>query len=525
MSSHNAPDGAPDGATPQNIPGISRPWFVLAVTLVVGFLVEALLHGQRLGLGFALAALIAAVGWLVLGRGLAARPSGSAIAVLAILVIAGALVALRASPALQVLDLLTGIGAVLLLAALFTTGGLTRFSLTDYAAALFISGLATMLQPFALLFGDLPKARLAANRGRGLAPVLWGVLLALPLLIVFAALFASADAVFAAYLRRLFDWDLAELLTRAFLSLALSWAAAGLARHAFAPRIRLDHPPSLDFLRVGAQTAITLLTLVNALFLAFVAVQAVYLFGGADTLGRSGLTHSEYARRGFFELVTVAALALSLILLLDWLQRDTAGQSRRWVNLLHGVLVLLTLAILVSALQRMRLYVQDYGLTELRFYTTAFMGWLAVVLIWLAATVLWGRRTDGIERRRFAFGSLIAGVLLIIGLNLVNPDATIARVNLDRAIAGIGQPLDARYLTRNLSADAAAALVEGLVRLPDREAQARLACELQASATRLNQHSGQANWRGLNWGRVSGRRTLNQADSLVASFAVGCPSR
>jgi hypothetical protein len=36
---------------------------------------------------------------------------------------------------------------------------------------------------------------------------------------------------------------------------------------------------------------------------------------------------------------------------------------------------------MASALQRMYLYTQEYGLTELRFYATIFMAWLAVVPI------------------------------------------------------------------------------------------------------------------------------------------------
>ena len=44
--------------------------------------------------------------------------------------------------------------------------------------------------------------------------------------------------------------------------------------------------------------------------------------------------------------------------------------------------------VIVSALQRMRLYTQEYGLTELRLYTTAFMLWIAAGGVWYLATVL-----------------------------------------------------------------------------------------------------------------------------------------
>jgi Domain of unknown function (DUF4173) len=105
----------------------------------------------------------------------------------------------------------------------------------------------------------------------------------------------------------------------------------------------------------------------------------------------------------------------------------------------------------------------EYGLTELRFYTTAFMGWLVLVLGWFAATVLRGRR------RRFGAGALTAGFLVLAVLNLVNPDNLIARTNLARAVEG--RSFDVEYAGR-LSADAVPALLAAIPGLPHAEGAA-----------------------------------------------------
>ena len=47
---------------------------------------------------------------------------------------------------------------------------------------------------------------------------------------------------------------------------------------------------------------------------------------------------------------------------------------------------------MASAFERMRLYEMEFGLSEQRLYPTAFMGWLAAVLIWFCLTVLRGQR-------------------------------------------------------------------------------------------------------------------------------------
>jgi hypothetical protein len=99
------------------------------------------------------------------------------------------------------------------------------------------------------------------------------------------------------------------------------------------------------------------------------------------------------------------------------------------------------------------LYQAEYGLSEQRLYPTAFMGWLSVVFIWFCLTVLRG------QRKRFAFGAMVAGYLLVATLQVINPDALIARTNLERARTG--HIFDAGYVA-SLSADAVPEIVAGL---------------------------------------------------------------
>jgi len=523
--------GAKEPSSPHegNAAGITRPWLLLFAALALGFVCEALLHGQPPGLGYAVAAAVAVAVWVGIGLAMGLRPSASGIALLTLILFFSAMVAVRASPALQALNVLTGAGLALLMAAVYLRGGLSGMSLTGDVTALIISSVALAVQPFILIFGDLPRARRNSG-GRGkVAPVLLGLILAVPLLLVFGALFAAADAVFAGYVRQMFAWltDFPQLVGRVVLSLILAWLALGLARRAFtasAKPFSLEDLVSLDFLRLGAAPAIVVLALVDALFLGFVAVQAVYLFGGVDTLATfAGMTYSEYARRGFFELVTVAAIVLGLILLFDWLARFADRRGRLAISLLHGLLVLLTLVILASALIRMRIYQVEFGLTELRFYTTAFMAWLAVVLIWAVVTVLPLHSPYGTGRRRFAFGALVAVLALVAFLDLANPDAWIARVNLDRAGAGVGQPLDVAYLTSGLSLDAAPVNAAGLTRVADPRLRTEIACALQAQAKDPDAMAPRLNWRGANLGTASGRRAL--ASVRPEWEGVSCPEQ
>jgi hypothetical protein len=279
--------------------------------------------------------------------------------------------------------------------------------------------------------------------------------------------------------------------------LAWAWVSAGLLRDLVAPR---DLPrPTRARPRIGIVEIGTMLALVDLLFLAFVVVQFRYLFGGRALVeSRTHLTYAQYARHGFFELVVVAALVLPLLLLADWTLRRERWRDHAVFAGLAVTLVLLLFAVVASALERLRLYEQAYGLTELRVYAIGFVAWLGVVLVWFCATVLRG------HRRRFAVGGLVAGFAAVAAMNVLNPDALIARTNVTRPQVDVG------YLAR-LSDDATPSLLRALPSLP-RPEQRRLAAAL-LGRTRHD------DWRSWNLDRSRAAAAVERARPLLERLA------
>ncbi len=369
-----------------------------------------------------------------------------------------AALAWRASPMLAALNLLALLAALMVGAWRARGGGLGDRALGRWILGVGATAFYAAVGLLVVVVARVEwRSLVPAGRSTRVLAVARGVLLAVPLLLVFNALFASADPVFAKAVSGLFRWDGGAAAATVFRVLFWSWAAAGVLWAALqAPRGELS-TAALPRPTLGATEVATVLALLDGLFLAFVAVQFRYLFGGQAWVSRSlEMGWGEYARRGFFELVWVAVLALPMLLALHALLREKGGRGERVFRVLAGVLVALLFVVMVSAVQRMRLYQAAYGLTELRLYTTAFMGWLGMVLAWFAATVLRGRPG------RFPRGAVMSGFAVVAALNVLNPDALIARTNLRRA-ERTGK-LDAVYLSR-LSADAAPAVAGGLRRL------------------------------------------------------------
>lgn len=350
--------------------------------------------------------------------------------------------------------------------------------LAQIGAGLIVTGVQSVAGFPQLMIGDLSWSRMPREGFRGAGVAVRGTLIALPALLVFGSLLVAADDRFARVLRELIVFDISELFVHLVLIAAIGAICAGFLRSLVLSGPLPKTEASSMILTLPAAETNFALGLVNLLFALFVGVQFRYFFGSVpDEL-------AQYARRGFFELVWVVALVIPMLLLLEWLVDKERG--RKLFRILAGVQVALVFVIGASALHRMELYRDAFGLTRLRFFTTAFMLWLGALLIWFVCTVLTGRR------HRFAIGALATGMMVVVALHVINPDRIIVETNAARARGG-QRLFDAYYATR-LSADAVPAIVKN--------ADVVGPLVLRRFANRRRYPTG---WRTWNWSRAQAR--------------------
>jgi hypothetical protein len=253
---------------------------------------------------------------------------------------------------------------------------------------------------------------------------------------------------------------------------------------------------------IGSTEAVVVLAAVDLLFAVFVGLQVTYLFGGRDTLAASGLTYSEYARRGFFELIAAVVLVGGLLV---GLETTVVRRTRGYVA---GAVALVALAavVLASAFLRLRLYQDAYGWTEPRFYALAEIVWLGASLV-IGAVTLVANRT-----RWLLHGVAVAALVVAVGVNLLDPPAFVAGENLARALEPRRVPeggetgFDPYYLTR-LGYDAVPVILDALPRLSEPERDV-LATTMAGLRLRLRNDAGTRTWQGWNLARERARERL-----------------
>ncbi|MFI9061703.1 DUF4153 domain-containing protein [Streptomyces sp. NPDC053429] len=355
------------------------------------------------------------------------------------------------------------------------------------------------------------RARAGGSGRERWLPVAKASVVAVGLLLVFGALFASADAAFADLLGDLApDVSVGEGPLRILLFLFGAVLALAGARTAAAPHRwdRIEVAPGKARSRV--EWGLPLIVL-NLLFAGFIAVQLAVLFGGYDkVLESTGLTYAEYARQGFWQLLWATVFVLGVIALaLRWAPRGTAG-DRRFVRVVLGVLCLLTLVVVASAVRRMDLYVDAYGLTRLRLSVVTVELWLGLVIVLLMAAGVAGGRWLA----RAVVGS---AAVTVLAFGLVSPDGVIAQSNVTR-YREEGK-IDLAY-ARDLSADAAPAL--------DRLPEPQRSCALIGIRDELRDGGrGGARWYATSLGEYRAREILRERPvtvSLSECRSLGAPT-
>jgi hypothetical protein len=446
---------------------MKRTTILWITALLLGWCFDFLFWKHSFGINFAIYVLLClAGGLLVLGRN-GLKPAGKSLLLFIPILFFAGLSFIRQEPLSLALAFVFTVGLSCLLVASFLGGKWPFYGLTDYVVQFFrlIGSLFTLPlvfqsethQPGAAAEGAAvaqPRSRVGWKR---FWAILRGLLIALPVLAIFAGLLSSADLVFAQRLHdftRLFRLEnLPQYLFRLFYILIIAYALAGAILHA-ARKSRDEQlwsgkPLVPQFL--GFTEAAVVLGAVVALFAAFVVIQFQYFFGGNTNIGVQGYTYSEYARRGFGELIAVAFCSLLLFLGLSAIvKRQSPAQRWGFSGLGLGMLLLVGV-MLVSAFQRLLLYEAAYGFTRLRMYTHVFMIWLGLLLAVVVVLELLRRE------RLFPLAGLLAAIGFALTLALVNVDGSIVRQNIRRASRG--QELDVAYLA-SLSTDSVPALAQ-----------------------------------------------------------------
>lgn len=436
---------------------VHKRWFWV-VGFAAAWLFDFLFWNKSIGISFFIWVIVLLAGCFLLARVEGKRPSWKSVLLSILIAGLASVSAWRDLAFARAISALLSIAGLLLLAATFLDGFWPWYRLRDYVVEIAKVIAAGFMGAVSLLTQKKNSAALEEDKkrsvGRRMLPILRGVLIALPIVAVLGVLLSSADPVFGDWMKQLFNLDkLPEYLFRFFYILLIGFFLVGVYLATVTPAKAATKPaPNERWVKpfLGWTESGIILGAVVLLFLTFIIIQVRYLFGGVANITETGYTYAEYARRGFSELIGVAVLSMILYLGLSTFTKQETRASQIGYKVLSVALLASVLIILASSFQRLRLYENAYGFSQLRTYTHIFILWLAGLI--LATIVL-----ELIHRRgHFALALLTVIVGFGISLAVINVDGFIVDRNVNRAQAG--SELDVQHLN-TLSADSIPAMI------------------------------------------------------------------
>jgi len=414
----------------------------IALTLAFHFLVAE----NPFGFAFAGFIILLAIAMVTIAHMRAGAKNAWAFLFLAPAALGSATHILYASEVSRTLAFFITLGSLTLFAYWYTRQKITyKDVISFWPRLIFIE----TLWPYPSLGAHLAKVK----SDKRLGSIILGVGISIPFLLIFLSLFTSADQLFAKSFSNIFETE--EAAELAFKIIRDLIVGAFFLSSGFVMITRMNKSIEDKTHKIWAwmnqTTLATFLVMLNLLFIIFVGFQAAYFFGGEALVKAQDLTYADYAVSGFFELLFVAGLVFGI----SWFIYRGTEMKNRLSGILSVILIVQTWVIIVSAMSRLLLYIDTYGLTLSRFWAAFCIILIGLVLLAVAiGTIV---KVSYAKMAKMIFlGSLILSSLVLV----FNIEGFIAKYNIEMYLSGNTNFLDTPYLLNNLSTDALPELTE-----------------------------------------------------------------
>ena len=212
--------------------------------------------------------------------------------------------------------------------------------------------------------GILPKEKGQKKSKINIKPFL----IIIPVVLIVLYLLSSADSIFGSVFTNIFKVlgrikisdAIVEIIGRIILIILLFSYIAGTLYYLTKKYSKEDNTVLDNKIKIEDKTIKTLLTILNVIYIIFDIIQITALIFKKIP---ANMTYANYARQGFFQLMLVSIINLSIILIA---KNSDKKSSRKYINIMSYLMILLTLIIIISSYLRMNLYSTAYGYTLLR---------------------------------------------------------------------------------------------------------------------------------------------------------------
>ncbi len=399
---------------------------------------------------------------------------------------------------------------------LMTAALCDRYEIGKYSTASFRNIADTIVLIVAYPFMALVRAIRAlfarevnkVSRNKG---VLTGLICALPVIAIVVPLLISADAAFEKMLGFLKDFNFVRAAFAVILGVIIFFF---LYAHAYGTRHRVyARTPRVNQQKRSLPTAalMSFSGAISLVYVLYIISQLTYFFSAFTGKTPTDFLPATYARRGFFEMCIICVINLIIMFCVILFSSRNKGKVQRPIAAICTFISLFSLLLITTAISKMVLYINRFGLTRLRLLTSAFMIFLGIVFILLILRLF-------ITKLPYMRPVVLAAAIIIMLVGFADIDATIAHYNIHAYQSGKLSGIDIQQLT-NLNDSA----VPYMLTLLDDEDESvrnkvRMHLDVRRSALKLKLERKQNDFRVFNYSQHHAYRLLNENLDKLSSI-------
>ncbi len=176
-------------------------------------------------------------------------------------------------------------------------------------------------------------------------------------------------------------------------------------------------------------TAVVAVAPVLFLYVVFFISQWKFYVSGFTGVLPENFSYAQYARHGFFELCSVSVINLIMMIAIAFFIKRGKNGASVALKIVATVFCLCTLVLISTAVAKLVMYIDCYGLTQKRIYAMWLMALIGIVFLLIALGQYW-------RKIKVVAMCLTVAVVMFAGLSVCNTNVLCARYNADRYLSG-----------------------------------------------------------------------------------------
>lgn len=309
----------------------------------------------------------------------------------------------------------------------------------------------TGVSPFSNLSPAIKAVGNTSSKNKNLTYGMIGVALSVPVLLVVIPLLVSGDAAFRGLISAIGE-NIGEYV--GVFVLALIFAPYAFS-YAFTRKnaldIKMNEGKKCKSLRIVPNAvSVSFLCVISLTYVIYLFSQLAYFFSAFSGILPEGYEYSAsvYAREGFFEMFAICVINIALICAVNiFSKKESAGKHSAALKIVECFISLFSLLILITAMSKMVLNVEIFGLSKYRLLVSLLMLMLAVMILFFVLHIF-------LPKISYMQPIILVCSALFIAFSFADMDKLVAMYNVNAYNSGKLDTVDVNYLNDYLSESA-----------------------------------------------------------------------